>query len=85
MLDEATSSLDSTSEVLIQDALEKLMRDKTVLVIAHRLSTIAKMDRIIALDQGRVVEEGTHSELLKKSGIYNELWQHQAGGFLQDE
>jgi ATP-binding cassette subfamily B protein len=84
MLDEATSSLDSGSELLIQDALEKLMRGKTVLVIAHRLSTIAKMDRIIALDQGKVVEEGTHSQLIEKGGIYSELWNHQAGGFLQD-
>ncbi len=85
MLDEATSSLDSGSEILIQDALGKLMQGKTVLVIAHRLSTIAKMDRIIALDMGRVVEEGTHQELIQKGGIYSELWNHQAGGFLQDE
>lgn len=85
MLDEATSSLDSESEVLIQDALATLMQGKTVLVIAHRLSTIAKMDRIVALDHGTVVEEGAHSELLARGGIYAKLWQHQAGGFLQDD
>lgn len=85
VLDEATSSLDSGSEVMIQDALAKLMSGKTVIVIAHRLSTIMKMDRIIALDNGRVIEEGTHQGLLRKKGLYASLWQHQAGGFLQDD
>ena len=83
VLDEATSSLDSESEMLIQDALDKLMKSKTVIVIAHRLSTIRKMDRIIVVDDGRVVEEGTHQELAaKKEGIYRKLWQLQAGGFV---
>jgi ATP-binding cassette subfamily B protein len=85
MLDEATSSLDSESEVLIQDALATLMQGKTVIVIAHRLSTIAKMDRIVALQNGEIAEEGTHQELLGGGGIYASLWQHQAGGFIKDE
>lgn len=84
VMDEATSSLDSESERLIQEALDVLMKDKTVIVIAHRLSTIMKMDRIVVLDQGRVVEEGTHPQLLKKPrGLYKKLWQRQAGGFIQ--
>ena len=85
MLDEATSSLDSGSELLIQSALANLMKGKTVLVIAHRLSTIMKMDRIIALADGAVAEEGTHQELLKKDGLYSELWRHQAAGFIQED
>lgn len=84
VLDEATSSLDSESEGLIQDALDKLMKDKTVVVIAHRLSTIRKMDRIIFIDDGEIKEEGTHKELLKKkNGHYARLWNLQAGGFIQ--
>jgi ATP-binding cassette, subfamily B, bacterial len=84
VLDEATSSLDSESESLIQDALEKLMRDKTVIVIAHRLSTIRKMDRIIFIDEGKIKEEGTHAELEKKeAGLYRRLWEMQAGGFMK--
>ncbi|MFZ1020080.1 MAG: ABC transporter ATP-binding protein [Minisyncoccia bacterium] len=82
MLDEATSSLDSVSEHYIQDAFNELMKGKTTIVIAHRLSTIQKMDRIIVLDQGKIVEEGTHKELLDKGGVYANLWSHQTGAFL---
>jgi len=85
ILDEATSSLDSESEALIQDALVTLMEGKTVLVIAHRLSTIMKMDRILVLENGKIVSEGTHSELLAETGLYKKLWSIQAGGFIQDE
>lgn len=85
LMDEATSALDSESEVAIQGALAKLMEKKTVIAIAHRLSTLRQMDRIIVLDQGKVIEEGTHQELTARGGVYAELWAHQAGGFLQDE
>lgn len=81
ILDEAKSSLDSESEALIQDALRVLMQGKTVVVIAHRLSTIMKMDRIMVLENGRVVAEGSHDELLKHGGLYHKLWSIQAGGF----
>jgi ATP-binding cassette subfamily B protein len=82
VLDEATSSLDSESEVLIQDALKKLIEGKTTIVIAHRLSTIRQMDRIIVIERGEIVEDGTHEELTQKdSGIYKKLWDLQAGGF----
>lgn len=84
VLDEATSALDSESEKLIQDALWKLMEGRTTIVIAHRLSTIAHMDRIIVLDKGTVIEEGTHKALLANKGKYAELWTHQSGGFLED-
>lgn len=85
VLDEATSALDSESEQLIQDALWKLMDGKTAIVIAHRLSTIQKMDRIIVLDKGKIIEDGSHADLLKKKdGHYARLWKHQSGGFLQD-
>jgi ATP-binding cassette, subfamily B, bacterial len=85
VLDEATSSLDSHSESLIQDALDKLMTGKTTIVIAHRLSTIRKMDRIIVIDDGIIVEDGTHLKLSqKKGGLYQKLWRMQAGGFLPD-
>lgn len=83
VLDEATSSLDSVSEHYIQDAFNELMKGKTTIVIAHRLSTIQKMDRIIVLEQGRIVEEGTHRQLLEKGGVYADLWEHQTGGFLE--
>lgn len=83
VLDEATSALDSKSERLIQDALWNLMKDRTAIVIAHRLSTIQHMDRIIVLDKGRLVESGSHQELLKFGGIYAHLWDHQAGGYIE--
>lgn len=84
VLDEATSALDSESEVLIQDALWKLMEGKTAIVIAHRLSTVQKMDRIIVLDNGKIVEQGSHKELLKLNGTYAKLWSHQSGGFIEE-
>lgn len=84
ILDEATSALDSASEKLIQASLEKLMTSRTSIVIAHRLSTIAKLDRIIVLDNGKIVEDGTHAELLKKKGVYAKLWSHQSGGFIEE-
>jgi len=84
VLDEATSALDSESEVLIQDALWKLMEGRTTIVIAHRLSTIQKMDRIIVLDDGKIVEEGSHHKLLAAKGTYAKLWAHQSGGFIED-
>ncbi len=84
LLDEATSALDSESEVLIQDALWKLMEGRTAIVIAHRLSTVQKMDRIVVLDNGQIVEEGTHTQLLARKGSYAKLWAHQSGGFLDE-
>lgn len=84
VLDEATSALDSESEKLIQQALWKLMEGRTAIVIAHRLSTIQKMDRIIVLDRGKILEQGTHDQLLKNKGKYAELWAHQSGGFIED-
>ncbi|MGW6564102.1 ABC transporter ATP-binding protein [Streptomyces sp. NPDC054975] len=84
LLDEATSALDSESEILVQDALWRLMEGRTALVVAHRLSTVATMDRLVVLDRGRIVEQGTHQELLATGGAYAKLWQHQSGGFLDD-
>lgn len=85
ILDEATSSLDSESEALIQDALRALMEGKTVIVIAHRLSTIMKMDRILVIENGAVTAEGTHADLLTQGGRYQKLWEIQAGGFTEQE
>ncbi|HWO67953.1 MAG TPA: ABC transporter ATP-binding protein [Umezawaea sp.] len=85
LLDEATSALDSESEVLVQEALWRLMEGRTAIVVAHRLSTVVRMDRLIVLDQGRIVEQGTHAELLTTGGMYANLWRHQSGGFLDEE
>jgi ATP-binding cassette subfamily B protein len=82
VLDEATSALDSEVEASIQTALERVMEGKTVLAIAHRLSTIARMDRIVVMDGGRIMEEGTHRELLEKGGLYARYWERQSGGFI---
>jgi ATP-binding cassette subfamily B multidrug efflux pump len=85
VLDEATSALDSEVEIAIQEELLDLMEGKTVIAIAHRLSTIARMDRLIVLEQGKIVESGTHSELLRLGGHYEKLWRHQSGGFIANE
>lgn len=84
ILDEATSALDSEVEASIQENLKRLMEGKTVIAIAHRLSTIAALDRLVVMDQGRIVEEGTHEELITKGGIYAGLWARQSGGFLAE-
>jgi ATP-binding cassette subfamily B multidrug efflux pump len=84
VLDEATSALDSEAEAAIQEQLYNLMAGKTVIAIAHRLSTIAAMDRLVILDHGRVVEEGTHASLLQRGGVYADLWARQSGGFLAE-
>jgi ATP-binding cassette subfamily B multidrug efflux pump len=85
VLDEATSALDSEVELAIQEQLLDLMQGKTVIAIAHRLSTIARMDRLVVLEAGRIVEEGTHAELLRRGGHYEKLWRHQSGGFIANE
>jgi ATP-binding cassette subfamily B multidrug efflux pump len=85
LLDEATSALDSEVEAAIQSSLYRLMEGKTVVAIAHRLSTIAAMDRLIVLEQGRIVEEGSHAALLERNGLYAKLWAHQSGGFLGED
>lgn len=84
ILDEATSSLDSVTEKKIQLGLANLMQGRTVVVVAHRLSTISHMDRILVFDQGKIVEDGSHDELLRINGHYARLWNMQAGGFLPD-
>ncbi len=85
VLDEATSALDSRSESFIQKALWNLMESKTAIVIAHRLSTIQKMDRIVVMSNGRIIEQGTHQQLIKRNGEYADLWNHQSGGYLKDK
>jgi ATP-binding cassette subfamily B protein len=85
ILDEATSSLDSITEKAIQDTLDEVMVNKTVIVVAHRLSTIAHLDRILVFDKGRIVEDGSHADLLARRGRYYQLWSKQAGGFLPDD
>ena len=82
VLDEATSALDSESEHVIQQSLGLLMQGKTVIAVAHRLSTIAHLDRLIVMDHGQVIEDGTHEDLLAKDGVYAKLWSMQSGGFL---
>ncbi|TXG76003.1 ABC transporter ATP-binding protein [Patescibacteria group bacterium] len=84
ILDEATSALDSESELLVQKALENLWENKTVIAIAHRLSTLRNMDRILVMEAGRIVEQGSHAELLKHNGVYATLWSHQSGGFIEE-
>ncbi len=82
VLDEATSALDSEVEAEIQETLDAFMEGRTVLAIAHRLSTVRRMDRIVVIDEGRIVEEGGHDDLLARGGIYARLWEHQTGGML---
>ena len=82
VLDEATSALDSEVEWAIQENLDELMEGKTVIAIAHRLSTIARMDRLVVMDNGRILEAGTHTELIARGGLYAELWARQSGGFI---
>ncbi|MEV4313188.1 ABC transporter ATP-binding protein [Actinocrispum sp. NPDC049592] len=85
LLDEATSALDSESEMLVQQALWQLMEGRTALVVAHRLSTVARMDQLVVLDHGEIIEQGTHTELLARQGTYARLWCHQSGGFLDEK
>ena len=85
VLDEATASLDSEAEAAIQEQLTRLMDGRTVIAIAHRLSTIAALDRLVVMDQGQIVEDGTHAELLDRNGLYARLWSRQSGGFLGEQ
>ena len=82
VLDEATSALDSESEVLIQEAMEEVMKNKTCIVVAHRLSTIRKMDKIVVMEKGKIIEKGSHNELLHINGMYAKLWNLQSDGFI---
>lgn len=84
ILDEATSQLDSLTETLIQDSIWDLMQGKTALVIAHRLSTLLNMDRILVFDKGKIIQDGTHQQLLEQVGLYKKLWGAQVGGFLPE-
>ena len=84
LVDEATSALDSETEEIIQRSLIKIAKGKTTLVIAHRLSTLSQMDRIIVLDKGRIIETGTHKQLLRKNGKYAQMWKDQTNGFVKD-
>jgi ATP-binding cassette subfamily B multidrug efflux pump len=84
LLDEATSALDTEVEAAIQDSLYELMAGKTVIAIAHRLSTIAELDRLVVMDKGQIIEDGTHASLLEAGGLYSQLWRRQSGGFLTD-
>ena len=83
LMDEATSALDSDIEAAIKETLSYIMKGKTVIAIAHRLSTLVHMDRILVMEAGRIVEDGSHSDLLKNDGLYAKLWSQQSGGFLQ--
>jgi ATP-binding cassette subfamily B multidrug efflux pump len=82
LLDEATSALDSEIESVVQEQIYPLMENRTVIAIAHRLSTLVRMDRLLVMEQGRIVEDGTHTELLANGGLYARLWQRQSQGFL---
>ena len=83
VLDEATSALDSEVEAAIQENLMQLMQGKTVIAIAHRLSTISALDRLVVIEQGRIVEQGSHQQLANSDGLYSELWKRQSGGFIE--
>ena len=85
LLDEATSALDSEVEYAITDSLNDMMAGKTVIAIAHRLSTIASMDRLVVMDRGQIVEQGSHAQLLAQNGVYAKLWARQSGGFLGED
>ena len=85
LLDEATSALDSVTEKYIHDSLHDLMQNRTTIAIAHRLSTLAELDRILVFKHGKIVEQGSHKELITQQGLYEHMWQMQAGGFLPDK